>query len=68
MYAYRRPALDIICRLPVGSLEQQERLEQLRWIENGYKIFTIETEIESFSVDTEQDLEKARVLAKTSEE
>jgi 3-deoxy-manno-octulosonate cytidylyltransferase (CMP-KDO synthetase) len=62
LYAYRHDVLMKITRLPVSSLEQAESLEQLRWIENGFRIKTIETEIEDgMCIDTPEDLEKARI-------
>jgi 3-deoxy-manno-octulosonate cytidylyltransferase (CMP-KDO synthetase) len=58
IYAYRSDVLGEIVKLPVSSLEQAESLEQLRWIENGYKIHVFETDTESISVDTPSDLLK----------
>jgi 3-deoxy-manno-octulosonate cytidylyltransferase (CMP-KDO synthetase) len=52
--------------LPIGPLEQAERLEQLRAIENGYKIRVVETEYESLGVDTPADLERVRQLMEAS--
>ena len=48
-------------RLSPTDLEQVERLEQLRMLENGIKIKVVVTELESLSVDTPEDLEKARM-------
>ena len=48
--------------LPVGPLEQAERLEQLRALENGFKIRVVETEYESLGVDTPEDWEKVSEL------
>ena len=62
LYVYRRDFLLQYSDLPVGPLEQSERLEQLRALENGYKIRVVETEYESFGVDTPEDLERARYL------
>jgi 3-deoxy-manno-octulosonate cytidylyltransferase (CMP-KDO synthetase) len=62
LYVYRRDFLLLYPDLPVGPLEQAERLEQLRALENGYKIRVVETEYESFGVDTPEDLERARYL------
>jgi 3-deoxy-manno-octulosonate cytidylyltransferase (CMP-KDO synthetase) len=58
LYVYRREFLLGYPVLPVGPLEEAERLEQLRAIENGYRIRVIETEYESVGVDTPQDLER----------
>src|SRR5476649_2414572 len=56
VYGYRADILQQITKLPVSSLEKAESLEQLRWIENGYKIKVAETEFETFAVDTPEDL------------
>ena len=48
--------------LPVGPLEQAERLEQLRALENGHRIRVVETEYESLGVDTPADLERVSSL------
>lgn len=58
IYGYRAAVLQQITKLPVSSLEKAESLEQLRWIENGYKISAAETEIETIAIDTPEDLEK----------
>ena len=60
MYAYRPSVLEKITRLPQGMLEKAESLEQLRWLENGYRIAVRETFIESIGIDTPADLEKAQ--------
>ncbi len=57
IYAYRKNLLLKLTALPQSSLEQSERLEQLRALENGIKIYTVETEYESTGVDTPEDLE-----------
>jgi 3-deoxy-manno-octulosonate cytidylyltransferase (CMP-KDO synthetase) len=62
MYAYRTDILEQITKLPVSSLEKVERLEQLRWLENGFRVSIVETTEETFCIDTPQDLEKARVF------
>lgn len=67
MYAYRPQVLREITALPQGRLEQAESLEQLRWLENGYKIAVRITEHESVGIDTPSDLEYAnRWLAEHS--
>lgn len=58
MYAYRAQVLKEICELETGKLEQAESLEQLRWLENGYRIKTAVTEFESYCIDTQEDLDK----------
>lgn len=62
IYAYRKSFLNILTKLPESSLEKAERLEQLRVLENGYKIYTVETDYDSMSVDTSEDLKKANQL------
>ena len=62
LYAYRREFLLSYSDLPVGPLEQAERLEQLRALENGFKIRVIETEYESLGVDTPSDWERVSAL------
>lgn len=58
LYAYRKETLLEITALPESSLEKAEKLEQLRMLENGYRVFTLETGYESVCVDTEADLKK----------
>jgi len=59
MYAYRTDILEHLTKLPVSTLEKAESLEQLRWIENGFKISIAETTTETFGIDTPDDLQKA---------
>jgi 3-deoxy-manno-octulosonate cytidylyltransferase (CMP-KDO synthetase) len=59
LYAYRKPALDRFVALPESSLEKSERLEQLRFLENGIAIFVGETPYDTVGVDTEEDLRRA---------
>ncbi len=56
IYGYRSDVLKEITKLPIGNLEKAESLEQLRWVENGYRIGVKETTIESLSIDTPDDL------------
>ena len=58
LYAYRKAALDLFVSLPESSLEKSERLEQLRFLENGIPIFVGETPYDSVGVDTEEDLQR----------
>ena len=58
IYAFRKEVLMELTQLPLSSLEQAESLEQNRWLENGYRIHVEETEHESISIDTPEDLEK----------
>jgi 3-deoxy-manno-octulosonate cytidylyltransferase (CMP-KDO synthetase) len=58
LYVYQREFLLEYSALPVGPLEQVERLEQLRALENGHRIRVVETESESLGVDTPEDLER----------
>lgn len=60
LYAYRAEALQCITALEAGKLEMAESLEQLRWLENGLRIRTAQTEIETIGIDTPQDLERAQ--------
>ena len=62
MYAYRCDILDRITRLPVSSLEKAESLEQLRWLEHGYKIACVATKYESHCIDTPEDIDKVLAL------
>ncbi|MBL7789848.1 MAG: 3-deoxy-manno-octulosonate cytidylyltransferase [Chitinophagales bacterium] len=57
MYGFRREVLEKIIHLKESYLESQEKLEQLRWLENGYAIYIAETEYESKSIDTQEDYE-----------
>jgi len=56
IYAYRKTALEKFVGLPESSLERAERLEQLRFLENGIPIYAAETPYDSIGVDTEEDL------------
>ena len=56
IYGFRKATLKKISQLPSSLLEQKEGLEQLRWLENGYRIQTAETNFESIAVDCQEDL------------
>ena len=62
LYAFRRAALMDFATLPVGDLERIEQLEQLRWMENGYKIRVAETTHDSVSVDVPEDVARVEKL------
>jgi 3-deoxy-manno-octulosonate cytidylyltransferase (CMP-KDO synthetase) len=59
MYAFRSEVLKEITKLPPGRLEEAESLEQLRWLEAGYKIKTALTDEASLGIDTPEDLDEA---------
>lgn len=59
IYAYRREVLAEITQLPQSSLEIAESLEQLRWLQNGYKIKVGRTDVETVGIDTPDDLRRA---------
>lgn len=62
IYAYRRETLHEITQLPPSSLELAESLEQLRWLENGYRIRVGITEVETVGIDTPEDLQRAEAF------
>jgi 3-deoxy-manno-octulosonate cytidylyltransferase (CMP-KDO synthetase) len=62
LYVYRRAALLEFATFPQGDLERIEQLEQLRWLENGYRIRVTETEYDSVSVDVPEDIPRVEQL------
>lgn len=65
-YAYRKPALDRFVTLPESSLERSERLEQLRFLENGVSIHVAETPHDTVGVDTEEDLQRVEEILRSA--
>lgn len=59
MYAFRREVLREVTSLPQSTLEKAESLEQLRWLENGYKIGVGISDVETVGIDTPEDLARA---------
>lgn len=59
IYAYRRKVLKEVTLLPQSSLEKAESLEQLRWLQNGYRIRVGLTDVETVGIDTPEDLQRA---------
>lgn len=66
IYAYRRDVLSEITKLPQSTLEKAESLEQLRWLQNGYRIRVGETAVETVGIDTPDDLRRAEEFLKTT--
>ncbi len=64
IYAYRREVLAEVTRLPQSALEKAESLEQLRWLENGYRIRVGLTDVETVGIDTPEDLARAEAFLK----
>jgi 3-deoxy-manno-octulosonate cytidylyltransferase (CMP-KDO synthetase) len=61
-YAYRKSALDRFVALPESPLERSERLEQLRFLDNGIPIYVAETPFDTVGVDTEEDLQRVEKI------
>ncbi len=61
-YAYRKSALDTFCAWPESELERTERLEQLRFLDNGIAIHVAETPYDTVGVDTEEDLRRVETI------
>jgi 3-deoxy-manno-octulosonate cytidylyltransferase (CMP-KDO synthetase) len=68
LYVYQLDFLLTYPTLPIGPLERAERLEQLRALENGHRIRVVETEYESFGVDTPEDLERVSKMFQVTSE
>ena len=66
IYAYRRSVLSEITKLPQSPLELAESLEQLRWLQNGYRIRVGETDVETVGIDTPEDLCRAEEFLTTA--
>ena len=64
IYAFRTNVLKEITSLPQTPLEKLESLEQLRWLESGYKIKIGITDVETVGIDTPEDLQKAEIFLK----
>ena len=64
LYAYRREVLREVTKLPQSPLEIAESLEQLRWLENGYRIRVGLTDVETVGIDTPEDLQRAEEFLK----
>ncbi len=62
LYAYRKSALDFFVNHPESALERAERLEQLRFLENGISIYVGETPYDSVGVDTAEDLQRVTAV------
>lgn len=67
LYIYRRHALETFCELPSSGLENLEKLEQLRFLENGMSLLCVESPRDSVGVDTAEDLQRAEALIQTWE-
>lgn len=67
LYAYRKDILEAVTKLPQSSLEKAESLEQLRWLQNGYKIKVGVTNQETIGIDTPEDLARAEAFLKNRE-
>ncbi len=66
IYAYRKDVLLRLSKLPPSRLEEVEKLEQLRALENGFSIKVAETSFETIGVDTPEDLERVKKCLSTS--
>ena len=62
VYAYKKDVLMSFTKWPQSALEKNEKLEQLRYLENGIKIKMVETDYNNIAIDTPEDLEKAKLF------
>jgi 3-deoxy-manno-octulosonate cytidylyltransferase (CMP-KDO synthetase) len=62
LYAFRKAALNLFPTLPTSTLERTERLEQLRFLENGFSLYVEPTDYDTIGVDTEADLRNVEQL------
>jgi 3-deoxy-manno-octulosonate cytidylyltransferase (CMP-KDO synthetase) len=60
LYAFRSDVLEKLVKFPVARIEKQERLEQLRWLSNGFRINMVEVASEGFGIDTQEDFERLK--------
>jgi 3-deoxy-manno-octulosonate cytidylyltransferase (CMP-KDO synthetase) len=67
IYAYTRAALALFHSLPESSLESAEKLEQLRFLQNGVAMYVVETPYDTVGVDTEADLQRVNLLLSGAE-
>jgi 3-deoxy-manno-octulosonate cytidylyltransferase (CMP-KDO synthetase) len=67
LYAYRKSALDRFPTLPASALEATERLEQLRFLENGIDIYVEPTDFDTIGVDTEEDLRAVEAVLRQTQ-
>ena len=66
LYAYRKSVLNRFPALPISTLEQNERLEQLRFLENGISVYVEATDFDTVGVDTEDDLQRVEKILQAS--
>jgi 3-deoxy-manno-octulosonate cytidylyltransferase (CMP-KDO synthetase) len=64
MYGFRADILEKIVKLPVSRLEGQEKLEQLRWLSNGYKVRMVEVFSDGIGIDTAEDFQRLKQFLK----
>ena len=67
IYAYRNKTLQKLIQLPPSALEKAEKLEQLRWLENGFDIYTALCHYEGIGIDTPEDLQRVHTMLNSHE-